>query len=403
MKICFISGVFLPQAAGGAENYVLEVAKRLKRKGHELFVIATEPYDGPASLTPHRTSYEGIDVWRFSPINVAYKTSYEGYSLPRQAVWRALDAVNPHSVAMVERLLDRTNPDVVHVNELEGISTLSSRAAARNDAAYVHTLHNYNLISPGSTVRIGSVPGGLDRTGGNHPLVTKGYSRIQRALLGTPDTVVGPSQFVIDAHREHGFFEGVRCRCLQHGVERIAESTSPPPDDPSVLYVGRLTPEKGLNTLFAAAADLSDVQFDLCGTGPLQSAVECRAESSANLTYHGFVTEAELRSLRRNATVGVVPSVWAENSPLAIYESYATGLPVVGTDVGGIPELVVSGETGALCDPGRADALVNAIERVLDNDPAAMREAALAWAREHTLETHVDSLVEIYAESRRNR
>lgn len=402
MRVCFISGVFLPQAAGGAENYVLEVAKRLESEGHDPFVIATEPYDGPGSLIPHRTTYEGIDVWRFSPINVAYKTTYEKYSLPRQAVWRALDAVNPHSAAMVERILDRTNPDVVHVNELEGISTLASRAAARSDAAYVHSLHNYNLVSPGSTVRIGNVPGGLDRTGGNHPLVTRGYSRVQRALMGTPDTVVGPSQFVIDAHREHGFFEGVRCRCLQHGVERVAESTSPPPDDPSVLYVGRLATEKGLDTLLDAAADLPEIQFDLCGTGPLQNAVERRAESSANVTYHGFVTEAELHALRRNATVGVVPSVWAENSPLAIYESYAAGLPVVGTAVGGIPELVVPGQTGELCDPGRPDALVDAIERVIGNDPEAMREAALAWAREHTLESHIESLLAIYTESRRN-
>lgn len=402
MKVCFISGVFLPQAAGGAESYVLEVAKHLKRKGHKPFVIATEPYEGPASLTPHRTTYEGIDVWRFSPMNVAYKTTYERYSLPRQAVWRTLDAINPHSAAMVKRVLGRTNPDVVHVNELEGISTLASRAVARSDAAYVHTLHNYNLLSPGSTVRTENVPGGLDRTGGNHPLVTRGYSRVQRALLATPDTVVGPSQFVIDAHRQHDFFEGVRCRCLQHGVERVAESTSPPPDDPSVLYVGRLAPEKGLNTLLEAATALPDVQFDLCGTGPLQGAVERHAGLSANVTYHGFVTEAELHSLRRNATTGVVPSVWAENSPLAIYESYAAGLPVVGTEVGGIPELVVPGETGALCDPGRSDALVDAINRVVENDSEAMREAALAWARDHTLEIHIDSLMEIYTESRRD-
>ena len=75
---------------------------------------------------------------------------------------------------------------------------------------------------------------------------------------------------------------------------------------------------------------------------------------------------------------------------------------MIGTDVGGIPELIVPGETGALCDPGRPDALVDAIEWVLNNDPEGMRETALAWARKHTLETHVESLVEIYAESRRN-
>lgn len=396
MNVCFVSGVFLPDAAGGAENYVLEVAKRLAAEGHHPFVLTTEPYDGPASLTPRHTTYQGIDVWRFTPVNVAYKTSYERHSLPRQALWRAIDAANPHAVAMVKRVLDRTAPDVVHINELEGISTLAARAAAESDAAYVHTLHNYNLLSPGSTVRVDGV-GGVDRSLGNHPLISKGFACVQRALLGTPDAVIGPSQFVIDAHRRRGFFEGVPCRRLQHGVKRVAESPLPPPDAPTVLYVGRLTVEKGIESLLAAATALPEVAFHLCGTGPLEETVERRADTAKNLTYHGFVSEAELWSLRREATVGVVPSVWSENSPLVIYESYAAGLPVVGSAVGGIPELVVPDETGVLFEPGRPEALADALSQVLDSDVAAMRANALDWACAHTLEAHVESLLDVYA------
>lgn len=401
MNVCFVSGVFPPHVSGGAENYVLTVAKRLDAEGHRPSVLTTEPFDGLASLTPRLTTYEGIDIWRFSPLNVADKTSYERYSLPRQTLWRAIDVANPHSLAMVERVLDRTAPDVVHVNELEGISTLAARAAAGSDAAYVHTLHNYNLLSPGSTVRVDGVPGGADRSFGNHPLVSSAFARVQRALMETPDTVIGPSQFIIDAHRRQGFFEDVPCRRLQHGVERVAESPSAPPTTPTVLYASRLAPEKGIETLLTTATSLPEVRFHVCGSGPLAGRVERRADDASNLTYHGFVSEADLWSLRRNATVGVVPSVWAENSPLTIYESYAAGLPIVGSAIGGIPELIVPGETGALFEPGRPGALVGALGRVFEGGTESMRANALDWARAHTLETHVESLVDVYERAAR--
>nr|WP_152415637.1 glycosyltransferase [Halococcus saccharolyticus] len=396
MKICFVTGVFPPHAAGGAQQYVIEVANRLEAEGHRAFVVTTEPYDGVASLRPHKVTYEGIDVWRFFPFNVAHKSTYQQYSLARQAVWRGVDMVNPHAMAMVKRVLDRTVPDVVHVNGLEGISTLASIAVANSDAAYVHTLHDYDLLSPGSTIRVDTPVGTLDRTLANHPTTSGLFTRLQRTLLGTPDVVIGPSQFILDAHRQRGLFEDVPCRRIPHGVARIAEAPSSPPDGPSVLFVGRLAPEKGVETLLAAAGSLPEVEFHLCGTGPLASLVERRADETPNITYHGFVSSDELWSLRRSVSLGVVPSEWAEPFGLVISESYGAGLPVVGSAVGGIPELIKPNEMGALFDPASPDALVSAIQRVLNGDQIAMRMNALDWAREHTLGAHVQSLLDTY-------
>lgn len=398
MNVCLVSGVFPPHSAGGIETYVVEIAKRLEAVGHRAFVVTTEPYNGIASLRPRRTTHDGIDVWRFFPANVGYKSNTEAYSTPRRTLWRAIDAANPHAFAMVRSVLDRTAPDVVHVNGLDGISTLASVAAARSDAAYVHTLHDYNLLSPGSTVRVDTAAGTLDRTVANHPIVSGVFARFQRALLGTPDTVIGPSQFIIDAHRRRGFFENVPCRWIQHGVGHVADAPSTPPDDSTVLFVGRLTPEKGIETLLAAAAALPEVKFHVCGTGSLADIVGRRANNRANLTYHGFVSADELWSLRRGATLGVVPSAWAEPFGLVIAESYGAGLPVVGSAVGGIPELIESGETGALCEPARPDALAAAIERVLDGNQLAMRANALGWARDHTLDAHVAALLDVYTD-----
>lgn len=398
MKIGFLAGVFPPQIRGGAENYVVETASELQRRGHDVFVITTRPYEGPDSLSPTRETFEGLDVYRFYPLNIAHKSTYTRQPLAVQGLWKLLDAPNPHATRVVSKILAAEEPDVVHSNNLEGISTLAVRAIQRSPARHVHTLHDYSLVSPNSTLRVE----GLDHLDGNHsvgnhPVVCAGFARLQRLLFGRADAVMGPSQHVVDAHREYGFFRHTRAERLQLGVRSVADEPSAPPAEPSVLYVGRMTPIKGVDTVLDAALQLPEVTFHFCGTGEYADVLAKRAETAENVVYHGYVTDDELSDLRRRATVGVVPSVWPENSPLTIYESFAAGLPIVGSDVGGIPELVTPGETGALYEPGDPADLVAAIRRAIsDGDPLAMRERALAWAREHTLGTHVDRLLAEY-------
>jgi glycosyltransferase involved in cell wall biosynthesis len=85
-----------------------------------------------------------------------------------------------------------------------------------------------------------------------------------------------------------------------------------------------------------------------------------------------------------------------ENSPMTIYESFAEGIPVIGSDIGGIPELVTPGETGELFEPGDVNALIKAIVKITDanQENRELRENALAFAREHTIEDHADRLIE---------
>lgn len=395
MKVGFVVGGFPPDVRGGAENYVIETATQLQNRGHDVFVITTQPYDGMGSLQPRKETVEGIDTYRFFPLNIAHKSSYERFPFPVQTVWKLLDSPNPHAARTIGDILDDEQPDVVHTNNLEGISTVAARVVQRADIRHVHTLHDYSLISPNSTLRID----GLDHLDGNHslgnhPLVCAGFGRFQRLLFGRADVVTGPSQYIVDAHRRYGFFRGARAERLQLGVDTVAEEPPEPPEDPAVLYVGRITPIKGVDTILDAALRAPEVTFHFCGTGPYQDVLAERSTQTDNVVYHGFVTDQELQALREQSTVGVVPSVWPENSPLTIYESLSVGLPIIGSDVGGIPELVIPGETGALFDAGDPAALLEALQQIRDDDQETLREHCLAWAREHTLDQHVDRLLE---------
>ena len=395
VHVCLINSLFPPDAHGGAENYVLRTAKALQARGHDVSVITAKAYDGTRSLRPERTTYEGLPVWRFYPSNVSYRKNGTGDSLPAKGLWHALDTANPPAARAVGQVLDRTEPDVVHTNNLMGISTAIARPIQRRDVRHVHTLHDYSLICPKSNLlREWTAPDDELVVCEDPPIPCRMLARGKRALLGSPDMVTAPSQHVIDVHRQHGFFDDTDCQRVRLGVESVAEQPPSVPEQPSILYVGKHHRSKGLDTLFAAAEHLPDVEFHLCGTGPYAETSERHAERQDNVTYHGFVPDSELERLRREASLGVVPSIWMENSPLTIYESFAAGLPIVGSDIGGIPELVTPGRTGALFDPEDASGLAAEIETIVrgETELEAMRTNALDWAAEHTIGAHVDRL-----------
>lgn len=405
VTVCLVNSLFPPEARGGAENYVLRTAKALKDRGHAVSVLTTREYDGVGSLRPQRSTVEGVPVWRFYPANVSQRSDGNPLGLPGKAIWHQIDSVNPHASYVAGRLVDDLDPDVVHTNNLMGISTALARTVQKRDVRHVHTLHDYSLICPKSNLlRDWTAPDDERVVCEDPPAPCRAYGTQKRTLVGQPDIVTAPSQHVIDVHRKHGFFDGTRADRVRLGIEGVADEPPGEPDCPSVLYVGQHLEAKGLETVFEAADRLETVDFHFCGTGPYDDRTEECDREHDNVTYHGYVPEKRLERLRRRVSVGVVPSIWMENSPMTIYESFAAGLPVVGSDIGGIPELVDGGVTGLLFEPGNADDLVETLEEAT-GDVAAIEEMqrnALDWASDHTIGDHVDTLLnEVYDAARR--
>jgi glycosyltransferase involved in cell wall biosynthesis len=209
--------------------------------------------------------------------------------------------------------------------------------------------------------------------------------------------VIGPSQHVLDVHEKHGFFEGTSTKQIHPGIDGIAEDPELSEED-AILYVGKQQQKKGLETLFAAADRLPDVTFHICGTGSYDKRTAAVADERKNVIYHGFVPEERLQELRQEAAAAVVPSVWMEVYGLVITESFAKGLPVIGSDIGAIPELINPGETGFLFEPGDPDGLTSAIRRLLSQaDRADLQRNVLAWAKERSMDAYINELLnEVY-------
>ena len=126
------------------------------------------------------------------------------------------------------------------------------------------------------------------------------------------------------------------------------------------LYFGRFSEEKGIGTLIKVCKELPDVQFIFAGTGPLEETVN----GIKNIKNVGFQKGEALEKLIREARFTIYPSEWYENCPFSVMESQMYGTPVLGANIGGIPELIRVGKTGELFESGNAEDLKKKIEKL---------------------------------------
>ena len=184
-------------------------------------------------------------------------------------------------------------------------------------------------------------------------------------------------------------------------------------ESPYLLFFGRLSAEKGVDVLLrafdAAAPSLPrDMRLIVVGDGP--DAAEFRElaaslDSASRIEFAGYQTGDALQTYVERASLAIASSRCRENMPYSIVEAFAAGTPVVGTRIGGIPELVADGVTGFACDPGdvatMTDAMVRGAEAFLDAPVyVRMQESCRAYVRENcSRDKFMDQLVELYEEA----
>jgi glycosyltransferase involved in cell wall biosynthesis len=170
------------------------------------------------------------------------------------------------------------------------------------------------------------------------------------------------------------------------------------------LYFGRLAPEKGVATLIRAG-HAAGVPVRIVGTGPEEANLRRLAgELGGSVEFFGYLTGEALHEAVRQARAVVLPSEWYENAPMSVLEAYALGVPVIGADIGGIPELIREGETGACYPSGNVEALAEVLtrfQRLPDADVRAMGRAAGELVRSEFSSTlYSERLLALYRELR---
>jgi glycosyltransferase involved in cell wall biosynthesis len=173
------------------------------------------------------------------------------------------------------------------------------------------------------------------------------------------------------------------------------------PGDPFV-YLGRLVPEKGVATLIRAAAK-AGVRLRIIGTGPEEAAMrQLAAELGGEVEFTGYLAGSALLAAVSSARAVVVPSEWYENAPISVMEASALGRVVIGANIGGIPELIRSGETGFVFTSGSVDSLVDVLTRVRGLAASSLRHIGAAgreWMRaEFSPEAYRNRMMDLYGQ-----
>jgi glycosyltransferase involved in cell wall biosynthesis len=221
---------------------------------------------------------------------------------------------------------------------------------------------------------------------------TKAYSPVNLFLC--------PSRFILGKMSEGGVFPD-RLRLLPSFVD-TSSITQKTRAGGGVIYAGRLSKEKGIDVLIEAAARLG-ASIDIAGDGPEKQLFEKLAQRQrVNVRFHGHLSRARLHDLVRSAAVSVLPSRCHENQPLAILESFCCGVPVVGSKLGGIPDLIQPGWNGDLVPPNDPAALVRSLETILADQERAFKMGAVGRSmvvRDFSPLRHLERLDALYDEA----
>jgi len=342
-------------------------------------------------------SDHGVDIVPFSaadPANIA--TPYSTYFVPGADIrattllrraGAAAEAISCRRTCdAFDNMLAETQPDLVHCHNIYGrLSTSILAVARKRNIPAVLTVHDYKVVCPSYLMLKKGKPCSACIDGRYYRCAINRCHKGQLAAsavyaieayyarlsgnYGAVSTFLCPSHFIAGLLRQSGIDEE-RIMYLPNCVE--PDDYSPSYEGRYVLSVGRLSHEKGLPTFLEAMIG-TKIPVRVAGTGPMEASLREMAEKDGgSIVLEGHCEGARLADLYRNAAFVVVPSEWYENAPMSILESFAYGKPVIGTRIGGIPELITEGEHGYLVDPGSPEQLRTAICR-LWNDRNAQR------------------------------
>ena len=393
MKICLVSSLFPPRIIGGAEVMVGHAADALHAAGHAVSVVTT----APRGETGHEV-VRGIRIHRIRTGNLYWPGAASTAPRALKPLWHGIDLWNPVVYRRLRRILRDETPDIVHTNNLGGLSPAVWAAARAEGRPIVHTPHDYALTCV-RAMRL--TRGGRICESRCSTCAVRGVWL--RRLSGAVAAVAAPSRFVLDRHLELGFFPKAKPHVVPFGVDKppvIAASRGHGPL--GVLLIGQLRAHKGIRVALAAlaAAPDLDVRLDIAGTGDLLA--ECReaAARDSRIRVHGFLAGPAKEVLFGDSHVLVCPSTWWEVTGIVILEAYARGLPAIGSRIGGIPEVIDHERTGFLVQPGDPAELATRLrELAADRDLVrTLGQSALAHAAANRVETMAARLSAVYAE-----
>lgn len=378
---------------GGDCIYSIELESLLKSAGHEVAFFAMD-------------FAENLDSeWsKFWPSEVAFSPKRPGAFV--RAFRRPFG--DSETVKKFTALLDEFKPDVLHLNNIHTqLSPIIAEIAHARGIKVVWTLHDYKLVCPAYTCYC---KGELceDCIGGSKkPCAKKGCVKNKLGsviaqkeaeswnctrLENCVDTYVCPSSFM-KGKMEQGGFDSSKLIPLHNFIDVSKVVHEETPKENCYCYVGRLSKEKGVQTLLKAASTKSQTLYVL-GTGPLSDSLKAEFAAYPQIKFMGHCDWNTCKDVLLKSKFSVISSEWFENNPLSVIESLCLGTPVLGSRIGGIPELIECGKTGELYEPGNVTDLSKKIDVMFDRNYSYDVSPLL---QKYSKQVYLDQILSIYS------
>lgn len=356
MKICLINNLYPPTVRGGAEQVVARTVERLLAEGHSVVVITTS---AGAGSEEHK---ERLSIYRFCPTNLYYYTNATHHSVVVRGWWHLVNLFHVGSARHIANILLKEKPDIVHTHNLMGVGFLVPYQIRRLGFRHVHTVHDVQLVEPsGVILKL------QERSWRYTKFPFTIYAWVMRRLIGSPDIVISPSQFLLDFYTTRGFFPASQKVLLRNPVPLPTTIDRFRPDTAlHFLYLGQIEAHKGVLFLVDAFMEFLRTSsvlatLHMVGAGSQQALIEKKVQGISRFVLHGKVERGMLPQLFARIDATIVPSLCYENSPTVIFESFSFGVPVIASRVEGIAEIIKEGENGWTFETGNRQALVEVL------------------------------------------
>ncbi|MCC2976602.1 glycosyltransferase family 4 protein [Sphingomonas sp. PL-96] len=369
MRILHVSSVYPPDVTGGAEIVVEMLAEAQARRGHQVGAAYLARAAEPAR------SRHGVTILPQATRNLLWIDDV--FRQPRllRTANKIGQLVNYRAASDFSRAIAAFRPDIVHTHSMVELPPMVWDRIADSGAKSVHTLHDYDLLcSRASLFRDGKNCEGLHAS---CRVTAQWKARFARRI----DAVAAVSRPVLDTHHRFGLFHGLtseRARVIWNAVP--AAGTGPRErltnHGPFVFgFLGRLVPEKGIDTLISACRALPPDGWRLKVAGRAQEGDSAYREKAAGLPID-FLGFTEPQAFLRSIDVLVVPPIWREPFGLTVIEAFAQGVPVIGSRIGAIADLVATIDDDWLVPAGDPEMLAARMKRALTQGREALPQAS---------------------------
>lgn len=355
---------------GGSETYIFKLGHYLTSQGHEVQYFGME-HEG--RIVGNRVNAYTSDM------------DFHGGSKLSKLTYPIKTIYSSEARKQIRKVLEDFQPDVVHLNNFTYQITPSVileivkwRKETGHQCRIVFTAHDYNLICPNHMLNNPNTHENCERCLGGHFInCTKGkciHGSTAKSIIGTLeayywktrktyryiDKIICCSNFMKTKMDSNPLFSK-KTIALHNFIDKVEWRDVEYKD--YVLYFGRFSEEKGINTLAEAVRKCPEIPFVFAGSGPLEKTVN----DLPNVTNVGFKTGEELDKLIREARFSICPSEVHENCPFSVMESEERGTPVIGARVGGVPELIEDNINGRLFERKESSELASIIKEMWEN------------------------------------